>query len=194
MLRRAVTGGFYRTGGYGDAVLEVGQRYSSDRGTWIQIADRSDGRMSFERSYAPRTGKADPHYHLDFTQTWEALSGGGEIEVEGEVRALRAGDRVVLEPGTPHRDPYLPGDGEFRVRGSFDPDSDFIEQFAEAWAHHMREGTVSDQDEIPLLQILVIAKATGARSYTTRAPKLIQEITLPLAAAIGRLRGFKPSY
>jgi Cupin domain len=175
-------------------VLEVGQRYSSERGGWIKITDRSAGRMSFERSYAPSTGKADPHYHLDFTQTWEALSGAGEIEVDGKVRELRAGERVVLEPGTPHRDPYLPGDGEFHVRGSFDPDTEFIERYAEAWAHHMREGTVNDQDENPLLQILVIAKATGARSYTTRAPKLIQEITLPLVAAFGRLRGFKPSY
>jgi hypothetical protein len=175
-------------------VLEVGQRYRSERGSWIQITDRSGDRMSFERHYAPRTGRADPHYHLDFTQTWEALSGAGEIEIDGKVRELRAGDRVVLEPGTAHRDPYLLGEGEFHVRGSFDPDTDFIEHYAEAWAHHMREGTVNDQDEIPLLQILVIARATDARSYTTRVPKLIQQVTLPLTAALARLRGYKLSY
>jgi mannose-6-phosphate isomerase-like protein (cupin superfamily) len=175
-------------------VLEVGQRYRSERGTWIQITDRSGDRMSFERHYAPRTGRADPHYHLDFTQTWEALSGAGEIEIDGKVRELRAGDRVVLEPGIPHRDPYLPGEGEFHVRGSFDPDTKLIEDYAEAWAHHLREGTVNDQDEIPLMQILVIARATDARSYTTRVPKLIQQLTLPLTAALARLRGYKPSY
>jgi Cupin domain len=175
-------------------VLEVGQRYSSEGGSWIEITDRSGGRMSFERHYAPRTGKADPHYHLDFTQTWEALSGVGEIEVDGEVRELRAGDRVVLEPGTPHRDPYLPGPGEFHVRGSFDPDTDFIESYAEAWAHHMREGTVNDQDEIPLIQILVIAHATDGQSWTPRLPRGLQKATLPLVAAVGRLRGYKPSY
>ena len=175
-------------------MLEVGQRYSSERGTWIQITDRSGGRMSFERHSASRTGKADPHYHLDFTQTWEALSGAGAIEVDGQVRELRAGDRMVVEPGTPHRDPYLPGEGEFHVRGSFDPDKDFIELYAEDWAHHMRAGTVTDQDEMPLMQVLVIARATGARSYATRVPKTLQEVSLPLAAAFGRLRGFKPSY
>jgi hypothetical protein len=175
-------------------VLEVGQRYNSERGGWIKIADRSADRISFERSYAPRTGKTDPHYHLDFTQTFEGLSGAGQIEIDGKVRELRAGDRVVLGPGTPHRDPYLPGQGEFHVRGSFDPDTDFIEHYAEAWAHHTQEGTVNEQDEMPLLQVLVIARATDARSYTTRAPKLIQELTLPLVAAFGRLRGYKPSY
>jgi hypothetical protein len=175
-------------------VLEVGKRYTSERGTWIQISDRSGDRMSFERSYARRTGKADPHYHLDFTQTWEALSGAGEMEVDGETRQLRAGDRVVLEPGTPHRDPYLAGDGEFQVRGSFDPVTDFIEAYAEAWAHHMSEDTVNDQDEMPLTQILVIARATGGRSYTSRVPRGIQTAMLPLIAAFGRLRGYRANY
>jgi mannose-6-phosphate isomerase-like protein (cupin superfamily) len=175
-------------------VLAVGKRYRTERGSWIEITDRSAGRMSFERSYAPRTGRADPHYHLDFTQTWQVLSGGGQIEVDGAVRELRTGDRVILAPGTPHRDPYLPGEGELHVRGSFDPVTDFIEDFAEAWAHHMGEGTVNDQDDIPLTQILVIAHATGGQSYTSRLPRGLQKATLPLIAAYGRLRGYKPSY
>jgi hypothetical protein len=137
-------------------VLELGKRYTSNRGSWIQITDRSGGRMSFERHYARRTGKADP--------------------------------------GTPHRDPYLPGAGELRVKGTFDPDTDFIEGYAEAWAHHMRQDTVNDQDEMPLTQILVIARATAGQSYTSRLPRGLQKATLPLIAAIGRLRGYKPSY
>jgi mannose-6-phosphate isomerase-like protein (cupin superfamily) len=176
-------------------VLEVGQRYASSRSTtWIEITDRSDGKLSFERGYAPNTGRADPHYHLDFSQAWEALEGAGEMEVDGERRSLRKGDRVVLEPGTPHRDPYLPGEGELRIRGSFDPCTPFIESFAEAWAHHLREGTVDDQDQIPLIQILVIAEETGAQSYRAGVPRRLQRATLPLAAGFGRLRGYKPSY
>jgi mannose-6-phosphate isomerase-like protein (cupin superfamily) len=175
-------------------MLQVGERYNSERGTWIEITDRTDGRMSFERSYAPNTGKADPHYHLDLTQTWDALSGAGEMEVDGEVRQLHAGDRVVLEPGVAHRDPYLPGSGELHVRGSFDPDTDFIEAYAEAWAHHLKEGTANDQDEMPLIQILVIAKATDGRSYSARLPRGIQRAGLPLVAAVGRLRGYKSDY
>jgi mannose-6-phosphate isomerase-like protein (cupin superfamily) len=176
-------------------VLPIGERYSSERGTWIEISERVDGgRMSFERSYAARTGRADPHYHLDFTQTWEVLSGAGAMEVDGEARPMQAGDRVALAPGTPHRDPYLPGDGELRVRGTFDPDTDFIEGYAEAWAHHMREGTVNDQDEMPLTQILVLARARGGESYTSRVPRALQKATLPLIAAFGRLRGYRPSY
>jgi hypothetical protein len=29
--------------------VELGERYSSERGSWIKIADRSAGRMSLER-------------------------------------------------------------------------------------------------------------------------------------------------
>jgi mannose-6-phosphate isomerase-like protein (cupin superfamily) len=175
-------------------MLPVGEAYEGRRGTRIAITDRDGPRMSFERRYAPDTGRADPHYHLDFTQTWEALEGEGLIEVGDEKRPLARGDRIPIEPGTPHRDPWNPGDGGLVVRGTFDPSTAFIEGYAEAWAHHLRAGTVNGQDEIPLMQIFVIAKETGGRSYRTGVPRALQDLTLPLVAAIGRLRGFKPRY
>jgi hypothetical protein len=102
-------------------VLEVGKRYESPRtGTWIAVVERSGGTMKFERSYAPNTGRADPHLHEDFTQTWEALSGEGLIEV--------------------------------------------------------------------------IAKATDGRSYGAFPPVAIQKLSLPVLAAIGRLRGYRARY
>ena len=175
-------------------MLELGKPYRSERGTEIEIASRDGDRMSFDRVYAPDTGRADPHYHLDFTQTWEALEGEGMIEVDGEERPLQRGDRVELTPGTPHRDPWNPGDGKLKVRGTFDPDTDFIEGYAEVWAHHLTEGTANDQDEMPLLQILAIARVTGGQSWTPRIPRALQKATLPLVALIARLRGYRASY
>jgi mannose-6-phosphate isomerase-like protein (cupin superfamily) len=175
-------------------VLEVGKRYQSSRGTVLEIVSRGGGGMSFERRYAPDTGRADPHYHLDFTQTWDALEGGGMIEVDGEERSFSAGDQVRLIPGIPHRDPWNPGDGQLVVRGSFDPVTPFIEAYAEAWAHHFRESSANAQDEIPLLQVLAIAKETGAQSYRAGIPRALQRATLPLVAGIARLRGFKTRY
>jgi hypothetical protein len=40
----------------------------------------------------------------------------------------------------------------------------------------------------------VIAKATDGRSYGASPPVGVQKATLPLLAAFGRLRGYKPSY
>jgi mannose-6-phosphate isomerase-like protein (cupin superfamily) len=176
-------------------VLEVGKRYENPRsGTSIEIVERTPESMTFERSYAPNTGRADPHYHLDFTQTWETVKGAGEIEVDGETRPVAESQRIDIEPGTPHRDPYLRGEGELVVRGTFTPCGDFIEGYAEAWAHHLTEGTTNRQDEMPLMQILAIAKETDGQSYRAGIPRFIQSASLPLIAAIARLRGYRTSY
>jgi mannose-6-phosphate isomerase-like protein (cupin superfamily) len=175
-------------------MLPVGETHETERGTRLAITERDGPRMSFERRYGPDTGRADPHYHLDFTQTWEALEGDGLIEVDGEDRPFASGDRVSIEPGTPHRDPWNPGDGRLVVRGTFDPCNAFIEGYAEAWAHHMDEGTVNREDEMPLMQILLIAKETGGKSYRAGVPRVIQDLSLPLVAAIARRRGFRATY
>jgi mannose-6-phosphate isomerase-like protein (cupin superfamily) len=176
-------------------VLEVRKRYTSpESGTWIEIAERDGATMKFERSFAPGTGRSDPHLHEDLTQTWEVLSGEGMMEVEGTEQEFRTGDRVELTPGTRHRDPWNPSGTELHVRGTFDPNNDFIEAYASAYAHLLTGGGLNDQEELPLLQILVIAKATNGRSYGRSPPVAIQKASLPLLAAFGRLRGYKPTY
>lgn len=177
-------------------MLEVRKRYTNeDSGSWIEIAERDGPIMKVERSYGPRTGRSDPHLHEDLTQTWEALSGEGRIEVDGIEREFRTGDRVEMSPGLRHRDPWNPaGAGELHVRGTFDPDNEFIEGYAEAFSHLLETGGLNDQEELPLLQILVIAKATNGRSYGASPPVALQKASLPLLAAFGRLRGYKVSY
>ena len=176
-------------------MLAAGDRYQSARtGAWIEIKEVSPERIVFDRVYAPRTGHADPHLHLDFTQNWEALEGEGKIEVDGEQRDFSAGDLVSLSPDTRHRDPWTEEGGKLKVRARFEPNPEFIVAYAEAWGHHLRQGTVNDQDEMPIIQILVIAHATNGQSYRAGVPVALQKTTLPLVAAIGRLRGYRASY
>lgn len=175
-------------------MLEVGKEYRSARtGSTAKVVERTDSGMSFERAYKPHSGKADPHFHQDFTQTWRALNGEGTIEIDGEQRRFAAGDEIAIEPGTPHRDPFS-GEGDLTVRGTFTPCPPFIEAFAEALVHHTQEGTVNDQDEMPLLQILLIAKEFDGHSYRAGVPVALQKATLPLVAAIARLRGYRAAY
>jgi mannose-6-phosphate isomerase-like protein (cupin superfamily) len=179
-------------------MLELGKRYTSPvSGSWVQVTERKGDVMRFERSFAPGTGRARPHLHEDLTQTWEALSGEGMIEVAGDARELRKGDRVVIEPGTPHRDPWNPSVEPLHVRGTFDPVNDFIEAYAAAYAQHLIEaphGRLTKQEEMPLLQILVIAKEFNGRSYGGFPPVAVQRATLPLLAVAGRMWGYQPSY
>jgi mannose-6-phosphate isomerase-like protein (cupin superfamily) len=176
-------------------VLEPGSRYESARtGGTFEIKENSPQRIRFERLLMPDTGKADPHLHLDLTQTFEALEGRGMIEVERETRELVAGDQVSLSPGTPHRDPWNPGDDQFRVRATIEPCPEFIRAYGEALAHHLSEGTVNSQDEMPLLQVLLLAKEFDGRSYRAGVPIAFQRATLPIIAALARLRGYRARY
>ncbi len=47
---------------------------------------------------------------------------------------------------------------------------------------------------MPLLQIFVTSKATNGRSWAGSPPVAVQKASLPLLAAVGRLRGYKPNY
>jgi hypothetical protein len=117
------------------------------------------------------------------------------IEVDGEEREFRTGDRVAIPPGTIHRDPWNTNSAELHARGIFEPINDFIEAYAEAYVHHLTEtGRLDDQDEMPLLQIFVTSKATNGRSWAGSPPIALQKASLPLLAAFGRLRGYKPQY
>jgi hypothetical protein len=53
-------------------------------------------------------------------------------------------------------------------------------------------GKLNDQDELPFLQLLLIANETDSQSYGAGPPPAVQNAIAPFAAAIGRLRGYRP--
>ena len=176
-------------------MLPVGKRYESARtGGWVQIVERTPDSMTLERLLRPGSGHADPHVHLDLTQTWEAVHGEGLIEVDGEKRPFTAGDRQEMAPGQPHRDPWNPGDGDLIVRGSFDPSTRFIETYAATLIHHFQEGTTNEQDEMPLIQIIAIADETDGQSFRSGIPIALQRASAPIVKLIARARGYRTKF
>jgi hypothetical protein len=101
---------------------------------------------------------------------------------------------VELPRGTGHRDPYNPGEADLVIRGTFDPVTDFLEAYASAWAHHLTEGTVNDQDEMPILQIFALIDATDGKSYRAGIPVAVQKASMPVMKRIARLRGYRAAY
>jgi mannose-6-phosphate isomerase-like protein (cupin superfamily) len=176
--------------------IEFGKPYtnprSGGRATFIESwEDNGGARTVQERVVPPGTGKAGPHYHLDFFQTWEILDGTATMSVENEERTLRAGDRVELPEGTVHADPWNEGAEDMTMRLTIEPVPRFVEVYAKTWLDGFVKGNLNDQDELPLLNILVIARATNGQSFASSPPRWVQNATLPLFAAIGRLRGYR---
>jgi len=126
--------------------------------------DNGGARVSFDRRYPAATGKAAPHYHLDFEQTFEVIAGHGKLEIEGAERSLGPGDKVEIPLETAHHDLFNDGPAERTGRVTLEPVPRFVEMYATTWFDAYSRGETNDQDEMSLLQILVIAQAWTAKA------------------------------
>jgi len=149
--------------------------------------DNDGSRVVIDRVFPAGTGKADAHVHLDFTQTFEVVSGTVELELDGDARTLEPGDKIEIPIGTAHRDLWNEGPGKLAGRLTIEPVPRFVEMYAETWLDSYAKGETNDQDEMSLLQILVIAQASDGQSFAAGPPRWLQKATLPLVAAIGPL-------
>jgi mannose-6-phosphate isomerase-like protein (cupin superfamily) len=179
-------------------VVETGRTYELPSGSKIKVTGnpRENGGklLAFERTMPPGKGKAQAHLHEDCEQRYEFVSGEARMEVDGEPRTLSAGERLTVPAGTTHRDPYNEGSETLVFRAEIEPSPEFITRFGEAIISMYDRGGLNKQDDLPLLQILVMTKAYDGRSYAAGVPVGLQKLTLPLMAAIGRMRGYRPAY
>src|ERR671939_2188048 len=114
------------------AVLGIGSRYVNPRtGGALEVLEMTPELLRFERLYKPRTGRADPHLHLDFTHSWEVIAGRGRFEVDGEERDLGPGESGEVQLERPHRDLFNPFEEEALARFEIRPCNEFVETFFE---------------------------------------------------------------
>jgi mannose-6-phosphate isomerase-like protein (cupin superfamily) len=59
--------------------------------------------QSLAEATVPVGGATDEHYHRVTEELYAFTGGAGRVRVDGETRRVRAGDCVVLPPGTRHK-------------------------------------------------------------------------------------------
>lgn len=176
--------------------IETGETFENPKSggtiTMLESWRDNDGvRVRIERVMPPNTGEAAAHYHLDFAQSFEVVSGNAKVKVDKEELNLGPGESVEIPIGTVHEDMWNEGPDEATIRLTIEPVPRFVEMYATTWLDSYAQGMTNDQDEMTLLQILVLAQASDGKSYAAGPPRRFQDLTLPLIAAIGRLRGYK---
>ena len=71
---------------------------------------------------------SERHYHKRLTEIYYVLSGSGQMELDGELRLLCAGDAVLIPPRVVHR--AIPGAEKIKllvyVMPAFDPDDEWL--------------------------------------------------------------------
>jgi hypothetical protein len=176
-------------------MLAPGSSYENPRNAArLEVLEMTPEVLRFERLYRPRTGRSDPHLHLDFIQSWEVLSGRARYELNRVQRDLGPGESASIQTGQPHRDLYNPFDEDATARFELKPCNEFIETFFETLVWLFERGRLDDQERFSQLQLFVILHETKAQSYAAGLPIVLQKAALPLFAAIGRRRGYRPRY
>jgi hypothetical protein len=124
-------------------------------------------------------------------QSFEVLDGRAIAELDGEERELVAGERLEIPQGTTHVDPWNAADADLLVRFRFTPVPRFVEVYTERAGELIRQDALNEEEEVPILQLFVVLRATDGQSWGAGAPIAMQKALLPLLAALGRLRGYR---
>jgi mannose-6-phosphate isomerase-like protein (cupin superfamily) len=133
-----------------------------------------------------------PHLHERWTETFEIVQGSASCRLAGEVRALRAGDRLVFPAGVPHEHPWNTGAGTMVYRQSNDFGACTPEAVAEVLGAFAsvndlaRAGRVgADGRPRNPLQLAATLRALGRHGgYDAAVPVAVQKL---VAATLGRV-------
>ncbi len=129
-------------------MTQRGDRFAFPDGTrWLveqAPGDSADGAVVFKVNVPPSVFSPPPHRHPKATDSYEVLEGSFSVQVDGQWRTLKQGDRADVPPGTVHTLANRSG-AETVVRNTHSPASGFDEFVARAdrlmrTKHHQGQG------------------------------------------------------
>ena len=90
------------------------------------FAEAAEGRASLHLVEVKQD--SERHYHRRLTEVYYVLSGEGQMEFDGELRPVAAGDAIFIPPGVVHR--AVPGAAPMTILNfvmpAFDPDDEWV--------------------------------------------------------------------
>jgi hypothetical protein len=139
----------------------------------------------------PESKPAIPlHKHLLCEERFETVAGQLGVILDGERRVLSVGQKVLIQPGTPHTF-WNAGDGELRFITDVQPPGD-LQTYWETVFGLAGDGKVGKNGLPNLLQLAVVAPL--ADSYDPTIPLPVMKFMIGMLGGIGRLAGYKAKY
>lgn len=158
-----------------------------DRVTFLITGDESGGSYEYVEVELAPGGGVDLHYHLAFTEHFEAVIGTVHLELDGERRELRPGQTASASPGTLHRF-FNPGGETIVFRVKIDPARRF-EQVLRISYGLARDGKVRPKSGVPrsVLELAVIFEL--GETYMKGIPVWLQRGIFGMLYWIAKRRG-----
>ena len=155
-------------------------------------AETGGERVVVETIVRPGGFVAAAHVHPHQTEHFEVLAGTLGIRRGRDKVELRAGEDVVVEPGTPHKF-WNTGDEEVRFRCTVTPALEFERLIATMYTL-AADGKTNKKGMPNPLRLAVIAKNHFDDVRLPTIPHALQKLGLAMGAPLGRLVGYGPTY
>ncbi len=158
-----------------------------DRVTFLETSDETGGAYEYVEVELAPGGGVGLHYHLAFTEHFEAVIGTAHLELGGDHRELRPGQTASAPPGTLHRF-FNPGGETIVFRVKIDPARRF-EQVLRISYGLARDGKVRPKSGVPrsVLELAVIFEL--GETYLKGFPVRLQRGIFGLLYRIAKRRG-----
>jgi quercetin dioxygenase-like cupin family protein len=155
----------------------------------VTIKSRTPEALEVEASYAPGGSAPPKHYHPSQDEHFEVLSGTIRVRVDGQERALQAGETIDTPHGTVHQ-MWNPGDEPARVSWRTSPALRTENWFRSIDSLH-REGKVGDNGMAGPLAYGVMLTEYRDVFRLVAGPEPVTYAGLAVLGAVGRLRGYR---
>ena len=160
---------------------------------FLKTSAETDGELVvIDTTVAPGGFVAAEHVHPYQSERFEVLSGEVEFRRGGEIVVAKAGDVVMVEPGTSHQFRNL-GSEEIRFRTEVRPALTF-ETFLETMFGLASDGKTNGKGLPNAFHLAVIMSEQFDLVRLPSPPAWMQRMGLGFASPLGRLFGYEPTY
>lgn len=163
---------------------------------FLQTEGETNGRLlQLSYRFAPGAGYLNPHLHLLFEEQFEIVSGVATYSINGAEYTAYPREVFSVPAGTKHVNPWnKDGSEELHVHQVVSPPHG-TEIFLETLYACVRDQRhVTKDNQLNMFQSAITDQFAGTKTYSADLPLLIQRVTMPVAAFVARLLGYKAYY
>lgn len=165
----------------------IENRLVKDRVTFLETAEETGGAYELVRVELAPGGGVGLHYHLAFTEHFEAVEGDLYLELDGSIVTLPPGRSASATPGVLHRF-FNPGSERIAFHVKIDPARSFEPMLRIAYGL-VQDRKVSEKSGIPrsILETAVMFKL--GETYMKGIPIWLQKGVFGFLYRIAKRRG-----
>jgi quercetin dioxygenase-like cupin family protein len=173
---------------------EIESPQTGERLIFRSTADSSNGRL-FQAELIVKPGGyvVRSHIHPNQEESFVVLDGMYGYRIGDKTGVAHPGETLVCPVGVAHSQ-WNAGDGVMRIYYEHRPALLSAEIFFETQFGLSRDGKLSAEGDITLLQGAVLLQEVGDFIRPASPPVAVQNVVFPVLAAIGRARGYSARY